>query len=308
MPRGLDTSSKYYRLCKPLYGLASAPVRWFDHISQLSRLHTFKSSWHPCLFYASDQEGGFEAIVCVFVDDLKVFCKSETFIKELMKQMETESVKITVGHHGRYLGMKWNFDLSKRTCTVSRQEYIQKIAEGFGMSDYKPIGTPAETNSHLSKHETEEKHPLYAKLVGKLMFAINTRFDIAYSVKELARHLHRNGDLHRKAAKRVSQYLKGTANVPLLLRACEGNKITLSAFTDAAWKQGGTGRGTSGGVLAIRKSAIAMLSQTQHCVTLSSCEAEIYAGITLAMEVVYYRRILEEMGIEQLEPTVIWTD
>jgi len=114
--------------------------------------------------------------------------------------------------------------------------------------------------------------------------------------------------LHRKAAKRVSQYLKGTANVPLLLRACEGNKVTLSAFTDAAWKQGGTGRGTSGGVLAIRKSAIAMLSQTQHCVTLSSCEAEIYAGITLAMEVVYYRRILEEMGIEQLEPTVIWTD
>jgi len=49
------------------------------------------------------------------------------------------------------------------------------------MSDCKPIGTPAETNSHLPKHETEEKHPLYAKLVGKLMFAFNTRFDIAYS-------------------------------------------------------------------------------------------------------------------------------
>jgi len=45
-----------------------------------------QSSWHPCLFYALDHKGGFEAIVCVFVDDLKVFCKSERFIKEPMKQ------------------------------------------------------------------------------------------------------------------------------------------------------------------------------------------------------------------------------
>jgi len=73
------------------------------------------------------------------VDDLKVFCKSETFIKELMKQMETESVKMTMGHHGRYLGMKWNFDLSKRICTDSQQEYIEEIAEGFGMSYFRIV-------------------------------------------------------------------------------------------------------------------------------------------------------------------------
>jgi len=49
MPRGLDTGSKYYRLRKPLYGLASAPVRWFDHISQLLKTQGYiQSSWHPC--------------------------------------------------------------------------------------------------------------------------------------------------------------------------------------------------------------------------------------------------------------------
>jgi hypothetical protein len=49
-------------------------------------------------------------------------------------------------------------------------------------------------------------------------------------------------------------------------------------------------------------------SQKQKIVTLSSTEAEIYAAIESAKDVVFFRNILAEIGFPQLSPTVLFID
>jgi len=71
IPKGFHTGSQYYRLRKPLYGLTSAPVRWFEHMSVLLLQKGLQQSeWHPCLFYEKGVDGKYIAFVCVFVDNV----------------------------------------------------------------------------------------------------------------------------------------------------------------------------------------------------------------------------------------------
>lgn len=53
---------------------------------------------------------------------------------------------------------------------------------------------------------------------------------------------------------------------------------------------------------------IAWSSKRQPCVAVSSSEAEYYAASLAGNEVVYFRRILDEMGFAQTSPTVLWED
>ena len=309
MPNGLETGSKFYRLKKSLYGLSSSPIRWFQLLCEMLLEKDYvQSEWHPCLFTRRDKNGKLLDIVCVFVDDLKCYTSNPDFLKEFIDYMRSKNIEVTPGKSGRYLGMKWDYRPQDGICTIDQEEYISEMAVAFGMEDSKPINTPAEPNSFLSKHEVDEQHPRYSQLVGKLIFALQTRFDCGYSVSQLARHMQKNGEIHWKAAKRVLRYLNGTKDTKLVLRSCDPNNIALVGYTDAAWRQKTGEKGTTGGVLAMGCSAVGMISRTQHCTSMNSCEAEIYAGIEMALEILYYRRILDEAGVKQKGSTIIYTD
>ena len=55
-------------------------------------------------------------------------------------------------------------------------------------------------------------------------------------------------------------------------------------------------------------AVIAYGSKRQHCVALSSTEAEIYAASQAGAEIVYHRGLLREMGVDVSQPTVLYVD
>eukprot|EP00965_Chrysotila_dentata_P117544 3884120-Pleurochrysis_carterae.AAC.1 len=83
------------------------------------------------------------------------------------------------------------------------------------------------------------------------------------------------------------------------------NAHTLTAYSDSDWA---VGHSTTGFCVMLGGAAISYGSKRQHCIALSSTEAEIIAASHAAAEIVHLRGILHEMGRPPNEPTVLYVD
>ena len=130
-----------------------------------------------------------------------------------------------------------------------------------------------------------------------------TRPDIAYSVSYLARFVSNPGTPHLRAVLRVLAYLSQTRD--RVLRYQPDRAAPLAVFSDASWE---TRNSVSGGVVLYHGCVILWWSRRQHCVTLSSAEAEYLAASVAAREVIYLRDLLESMGYGVPGPTPMLLD
>ena len=72
---------------------------------------------------------------------------------------------------------------------------------------------------------------VYRQLVGSLMYLVNTRLDICYTVNQLSQALVKPTKLFWKAGKHVLRYLRGTTEYVLWYKRTKG--VKLQGFTDA---------------------------------------------------------------------------
>ena len=143
----------------------------------------------------------------------------------------------------------------------------------------------------------------YSSLVGALLYAAcHTRPDIAYAVGMLSRVLAKPTPALMAEAERVLGYLHFHKHVGL--RYSPGDS-TLHAFSDSDWA---VRHSTSGWVILFQKAAISYGSKKQKSVAISSCEAEIVAASMAAQDVVFTRRLLQELGVDISEPTALALD
>jgi len=82
-------------------------------------------------------------------------------------------------------------------------------------------------------------------------------------------------------------------------------RTTLRAFADSNW---GVTRSTTGYVVLLAGACILAASRRQHCITMSSCEAELVALADLAIEMLYIVDLLTFIGYEVKRPIKCFTD
>lgn len=90
-----------------------------------------------------------------------------------------------------------------------------------GLLGAKPSGFPIEQNhrfAHASSTLLEDVTP-YRRLVGRLIYLVITRHDLAYAVHILSQFLQAPRQEHWDATLRVVCYLKGTLGQGILLLA-----------------------------------------------------------------------------------------
>ncbi|CAI7878809.1 unnamed protein product [Closterium sp. NIES-54] len=158
-------------------------------------------------------------------------------------------------------------------------------------------------------------------MVGALNYAANhTRPDIAFATSRLASVVSRPSHEQLEAAKRLVRYVSATASVGLEYSAVRQRlqrgaadlskgEMLFTCYTDASFnsvKADGTSIG--GYVCLFGGGAVSWRSKKQNEVGLSSCETEYMALHHGVKEVVWLRRLLEEIGVCQKEPTVILCD
>ena len=77
-------------------------------------------------------------------------------------------------------------------------------------------------------------------------------------------------------------------------------------YSDSDW--GSTTASTTGYIAMLCGAAIVWASRRQHSISMSSTEAEIIAASDAALEAVYLRALLAELGCRQAKPTVLHVD
>ncbi|CAI7902055.1 unnamed protein product [Closterium sp. NIES-54] len=325
-PEGLDDGSgRVCRLKKAIYGLKQAPRAWYHKLEETLLAGGFKKSeCDHSLFLLQEKEQFL--MLLVYVDDILLFSESSAMIEHVEEMLEMQFKCSKMGDVKYYLGMHVERDLDKGVLRLHQRKYYEGLAEKYGLQDGGKPATPLPSGFTVEPCADEEvvgesDRKLFHSMVGALNYAANhTRPDIAFATSRLASVVSHPTHEQLEAAKRLVRYVSATASAGVEYSAVRQRlqrgafvlskgEMLLTCYTDAIFnsvKADGTSIG--GYVCLFGGGAVSWRSKKQNEVGLSSCETEYMALHHGANEVVWLRRLLEEIGVCQKEPTVILCD
>lgn len=118
---------------------------------------------------------------------------------------------------------------------INQRKYTLDILTKAGLLGCKPASTSMNRAIRLT---ITDGQPLsdptkHRRLVGQLIYLLNTRPNISYSVQELSLHMSKPTDMHYNAAIRVLRYLKSSPAQGLFFPT--NSCLQLKAFFDFDW-------------------------------------------------------------------------
>ena len=304
------------KLRKSLYGLKQSARCWNVKMDSFLKASGYnQSTADPCMYQKSEYRDGKQCLMLIafYVDDIVLATNDTTMLNneknQLMKRFEIEDQ----GEIHHCLGMCIKRDRSTKTMHISQKAYLENILKRFNMSNCKPVSTPMEVGKKYEKlKDGEQTTDLreYQCIIGSLMYAaIATRPDIAFSVGMLSQYMSNPGEEHFRGIKRVLRYLRGTTDFGLEFKAQDNMKINLHGYADADWAGDvSTRKSKTGHLFQIGNGTVSWKTRRQSIVALSSTEAEYVSLSCAAQETIWMRHLLESIGFQQLDPTMISED
>jgi hypothetical protein len=296
-----------WRLKRPLYGLKQAPRQWHARLKEVLLNMGLKCSAHdPSLFISLTTSNTW---ILVYVDDLLLMAKDIDILQALKDKLKAQFPLKDLGPVSNYLGMEVSRCRNSKEIYLKQTKYIQTIQKKFADHLCQPFDTPLLVNHSLSlpasKEELVTEEDRYPELVGSLMYLmVCTRPDLAHPLSVLGRFVGpgRHGIKHWKAALRVLSYAIQTKDLKLTLG---GPDAVLEGFTDASWADNQDDRRSSQGYcFTLGTGMISWKATRSPAVALSSCEAELYGGTSAAQELLWLKRLLQELNCPTSQPVL----
>ena len=128
-----------------------------------------------------------------------------------------------------------------------------------------------------------------------------------FAVSLVTRYMHCPLVHHMGAVKRILHYAAGTLDLGIQYKHVQ--TLGLIGYVDSDW--GGLlddRRSTTYWVFSLGSGAIAWSSKKQDVTALSSTEAEYIAANSAACQGIWLRRLLDDMGVKQTNPTPLFYD
>ncbi|KAI0493116.1 hypothetical protein KFK09_027392 [Dendrobium nobile] len=293
------------RLKKALYGLKQSPREWYATLSNHLITYGFQvsSSDQSLLTYKS---GCTRMYILIYVDDILLTGNSSTEIHQLLSNLHNTFQMRNLGPLSQFLGIQtYN---TKSGVILHQQTYAKKTIERAGMSQSKLVSTPipCKINLHTSNNDPYDNPHLYRQIIGSLQYLNLTRPDIQFAVQQLCQHMHKPLKIHHEALKRLLRYIHRSTNTGISLSR---DKLLLQGYVDADWASNSHDRTSiSGFCNFIGQSPISWQVKKQSTIARSSTEAEYRALATEATEILWLRRLLEDLHIPQEQPTTVYCD
>ena len=190
-----------------------------------------------------------------------------------------------------------------------QRKYTLDILAETGNLGCRPAATPIEQNHGLSTVVSPvlEDPKRYRRLLGRLIYLLNMRPELCYSVHILSQYMKTPKIAHWDAALRLVRYLKGSPGQGVLLKS--DTDLTLTIYCDADWSSCPlTRRSLSSFVVMLGGSPVSWKTKKQKTVSHSSAEAEYRAIAAALRETKWFQRLLKELGIDQSAPTRFFCD
>ena len=261
LPAGCgDMSGEVVLLQRAVYRLRQAGRQWSFRLSKvlLQKIGMEQSKAGPHVF-RKVVDGEVALIVCVHVDDLAVTAKEKYTCDAFYAQLKEEFSVHDMGDLSWYLGCA--VERNNMECVIKMTEtaFVDSLVDRFNIQ-YE-TQTPASVELDFGPkriHEKEGDWP-YKQAVGGLLWI---------SGMPAARHW--------EAVRKIGAYLKATKDLGVVFR--RGRDLKLLLFTDADYADRcDNRRSVSSAAFLLGSTAVSASSATQHCVTLSTNEAEYVA-------------------------------
>lgn len=315
-PNQPTDSTLVLKLLRCLYGLKQAPFEWNRTLDTHLKSLGFRQCQNDRCIYV----GTFDNKVCyllVYVDDFLIATPDRVLMAKLKALINSRFPIKDNGPIQFYLNMFFIRDRKARTIKIHQQSKIQKLLQDTGADNAPPSKIPADPNIVLSKLqcpkdavtiEKMSKLP-YKSVTGRLLYlSLTARPDIAPAVSQIGRFAQNPGPEHWEAVLKILAYLKGTQGTALCLGGWSQN-ISISAYSDADWAGDiDQRRSRTGYIVFMNQSPIMWCSKLQSTVALSSMNSEYIALSSTSQEVIWSRSMLEELGFNQSDPSIIWED
>ena len=279
------------RLEKAIYGVKQAGRQWSLLLNKtlIEEAEMVQSKADPCV-YKRVKRGSICAILVVHVDDILIGGE-EKQVEEICAILNRVFPTNNLGEVQWYMGCAIERDWKKGTMRVDQTTFIDTLLKRFDITNFSDL--PAAVSVSLGpvkKGEVSVARP-YRNAVGGLMWLAQvTRPDIANVTRELARQSHHHCERHWRGVLKVLAYLHQTREYGLTFRA---GASKLSVYCDADYaKREDERRSVSGVAVMYGGIAVSCFSRTQHCVTLSTTEAEYVAMAEGAKECMFVRSVL----------------
>ena len=102
----------------------------------------------PCLYIASEGE---PFIIGVYVDDILLAGKSDRRMEEVKKALAMQFEVKDIGELRYFLGVKIIQNQRTGEVWIGQPVYGETVLQRFGMKDAKPVHTPLDTSTKLTK-------------------------------------------------------------------------------------------------------------------------------------------------------------
>eukprot|EP00253_Pinus_taeda_P021791 PITA_21791 len=173
-----------------------------------------------------------------------------------------------LGYVHYYLGIE--VTQHPKSIFLSQKKYIGDLLNRFGMKECNPLTTPKEQNLKLTSIEGKEFEDAtkYRQLVGSLDYLTTTRPDISFVVGILSKFMQK-------------PYFDGDKE---------------------------TGVSTSGYAMNLGSGVVSWRSHKQSVLADSTREAKYVAAAEATKEIVWLRKILEDLQVKQVQSTPLMID
>eukprot|EP00257_Ricinus_communis_P022132 XP_015581781.1 uncharacterized protein LOC107262162 [Ricinus communis] len=205
-----------------------------------------------------------------------------------------------LGQLSYFLGIE--IETSHKGLFLSQRKYVLDILKETGKMEVKPINTPMETNVKLN---LEVGDPLdnighYQHLVGKLIYLIVTRPDIAYAVSMVSQFMHAPRTSHLDAIDIILRHLKGTPNQGIWMK--DNNAYAIFGFSNVDWAGNCDKKSTTGFCTFVGGDLVTWKNKKQNVTARSSAEADYRAMASTASELIWIKQVFIDMKVDYKAP------
>jgi len=297
LPPGITTvkSNQVCKLTKALYGLKQANKQWYDKLSSFLYNINFVQSRADNSLFIRKSETSFIALL-IYVDDI---LNAGNDIKDIdiVKNSLNFVFKI------KDLGIKFFLGLeiarTRKGIHICQRKYVLNILTDAGMFGAKPANTPmAQKNDKLFDQSLPVHNiTLYRRIIGRLLYLVNTRPDISFSIQFLSQFVQAPSKLHYQAVQRILRYIKSSPAQGIFFP--KSTDIQLKGFSDPDWASCITSRrSTTGFCIFLGDSLISWKTKKQSTISRSFFEAEYRALATTCCEIQWLVYLLEDLCIK----------
>lgn len=325
--RGIEI---YWLTNNPLYGQPDAGGIWNRTINEfmVGTCKLERCPQEPCLYskdFGENEDG--RVTSPLYVDDSKIVfdnTKSGKTAADAIKTKLKDKFGVEFGEDNPeddyFLGAnRISTKDDRHTASIKATTYIKTMVERYvpdgNLSKFPAFWSYTPADETLVKAweaatvtrtpATRDLTKAYQALFGSLLHAVKYRPEIAKALGLLGACMTFPTQELYDCMMRVLVYLARSPNMGTTFCGRATNGKRLMAYADSDWS---TTRSTTGYCIMLGGAAVTGVSRRQHCITMSSTEAELVALADCAIELLYIAAICEFMGLEATGPIEVSTD